>query len=229
MKRLVTITIVLSVIALCGQAFAATVVSGWDPTADTYGGMRLREFRLNNNGGEVYLGSDLGGGARVENDWVYNDKWGFGAGEINLFEMSYDSATGIISSKVTTASGAAEQYTLSYAINPALPLNYIQMTLVARTTGTSVSITDLEMVTAGGTEDLGDYVNVTGWKDWSIYGNFDQDFTLSGKLTLNGYASSQESNKAQFVLGNVENPIPEPATMAIFGFGALLSSLRRRK
>ncbi len=204
---------------------AVTVQSGFDEDAVTYGGLRLREFRPNNNSGEVYLGTDLGSGSgRVENDWVYNDEWGIGDQQVNSFEFSYDKEVGRIYSKVTTGSGSPRDYNLSYDIQPAKPFNYIKMTIAGRTSGTSVSVTDLTLTTSEDNEFLGDYQNITGWNDWSIYEDLDRNFTLSGNLILNGPSSNQENNKVQFSVGAVSgtNPVPEPASLLFISIGGLL-------
>jgi len=217
-----SIIAVLTLIALTSAADAAvTVQSGWNSEAVNYGGLRLRNLRLSGNGGEVYLGEDPGGTTKVENEFGYGDQWGFDDQEVNTFELSYAVNTHTLSSKVTTASGDPLEWTLNYAIDPAEPLNYIQMTLSAKTSGTSLSVTNLTF----NSEDLGDYLNVSGYNDWSLYGDFNQDFTLTGDLTLYGASSNAENNKVQFMVGNV----PEPATLSLLALGGLALIRRKRK
>lgn len=221
----------LSVVVLISAAplSAAIIQSGYDSEAATFGGMRLREFRTSNNGGEVYLGTDLGSASgRVENDWVYDDEWGFGDTQINTFELSFDASTGYIASQVTTASGSPETYNLSYLIAPEASINYIQLSIVARTDLTSITLNDLTINTDEGSQNLGSFTNVTGWNDWSIYGSFNTDFSITGSLILNGQSSNQENNKLQLTLGNSNAQVPEPTTVLLLTAGSAVLFVKKR-
>ena len=192
-------------IALAGP----TVSSGWDPAAATKGAFRMRNL-VNPNGlggGEAYLGdADLS--PRVENDFYRGAICDGTTGNYGSWNASnhvvfkYNKSTG----KMTTKFEAAYDYCLEYNIGDMGGLNYLQIDVVARKTGTGVAFKNVKL----NGHSLGDFSG-SGWSTWQVKGlNFTSSFTIEGDLELSWPTppptSGSETNKLQLTVGYVEPP-----------------------
>lgn len=157
-------------------------------------------YRGNSSGNEIYLGiPDLGtGGNRVEASYpnVYAN-WQDGTYAVTF---SYDQAENKI---VTTIDGVGGSELLEYDFDdllaPGCPVadwNTLDINVVDRLTTGELAFNNVIL----NGFSLGDFDD-EGWKNWTVSGfNFNQDFTVSGDMVVQGWTGS-ETNKLQIVVG----------------------------
>ena len=86
----------------------------------------------------------------------------------------------------------------------ALRLDYLQVTVAARDSGTTVALKDVMLEGF----PLGEFSATGVMSDWSVTGfDFSKGFTVSGNLALTGsFSTNQENDKAQLSIGCLTNP-----------------------
>lgn len=232
LKHLLVAAASVAVVAAVAPAHASSIVG---PTAQSQmtaiaGSLRLRALNTSASQEEVYLGrQDLGvGGNRVAQNrsWTQN-----GA---NSFSFSYNAASDTLTS-VVNGGPALNFSNFLGGLSPAIQgvaFNTLQISIKDAAVGAgTISLSDLKLnasslapLPLNGVEATETY--------WRAFGDFKQDFALTGTLNLaGGTFASNENNRVQFLIGNSPAPVPEPATwaMMIGGFGIVGSALRRRR
>jgi len=194
-------------IQLSGSAIADVVVSpGYDSAATSAAQVRYKAFDnfaagQQSNDREVYLGTNIAGPPilRSEFDFAYGRYWL----ATTPFVFSYAPGTGLYTR--VDVNIPAE---LTYTADPAKalgPLNYLQLDVVARTAGCTVTL-DNVVVTPTGQPGiaLGSFT-VTGlWKTWNVKGiDLSAGFTVTGDLLLSTSTpmGNSENDKAQISVG----------------------------
>jgi predicted ribosomally synthesized peptide with SipW-like signal peptide len=160
---------------------------------DDYATARFRSFG-NTGGDELYVGPEnVGSGVRAQANysWTYIPN-------VHDFTVEYDSVNSEV--KATIGNSVAIAYTDGLTCDP----DALQFSLVARDTGSTVTVNDLTL----GSFNLGDYSvsdgDVSEWVTWNVSGfDFSSDFTMSGQIELTGpfSATSQENNKFEVNFG----------------------------
>jgi hypothetical protein len=177
-----------------------TVEPGWDPSAVTKAAMRGRSFS-SGPGGEIYLGKpDLGVGAnRVEKDFyggtTCDGSTPYGSWQSsNHVKFWYVPGDGKIYAEVT----ASHNYCLEYVTGSLGSLDYVQLDVVNRASGTTVNFMN---VTVNGTP-VGDFV-ASGWQNWMVKGlDLSAGFVIEGDLVLAGSQPGGETNKLEIKVGD---------------------------
>jgi hypothetical protein len=209
-------------------ASAATVQTGYSPTATQYGQTRLREFG-NHNDREVYVGVPSLGSKnhRVELDLRWDSA--------NYLTFSYDAAGDALTTSLDLGNDGSVDHQLVYgnwssealsitADDPTLlPMNYLQIDIAAREKDSTIALSDVLL----DGHALGTFTGDGGWDNWNVTGiDLSGGFEFSGLLTLSGVTSgSAEKNKVQVGFGHDPQapvPVPEPATLIALGFFGLL-------
>ncbi len=175
------------------------VKKGWEPDAIIKGAVRCRNFN-NGNGGEIYLGKPgLGSGVnRVEKDFYRGTTCDnvsvYGSWQpSNHIEFSYDPNTSAIYVKVNTS----DEYCLNYNIANPGTINYIQIDVVNRASGTTVDFNNVYL----GSDYLGNF-SASGWNNWNVTQiDLTNGFTLKGDLVLSGSQPNGETNKLEINFG----------------------------
>lgn len=177
-----------------------SIESGYNPDAELKAAVRYKSF---DNGGdrEVYLGvPDLGVGSnRVETDysWTTNHYLKFDYHMRDNTDNLY-----------TTVDG--NDPLLTYSVGPLSDLDYIQIDVVSRNSG-SVSFENVFLTYETGGESLGTFTsNTEGWKTWRITGvDVTTGFSIEGTLTLSGSQPGGELSKVQISVGTLPGCCPE--------------------
>jgi|FrelakmetLWP11LW_1041352.scaffolds.fasta_scaffold37955_1 hypothetical protein len=223
MKKLITIcAVVTMVLVLSGAAQAALVLQ--DGVAlgfpSSIGSVRYRDLAGTNNNPDIYLGID---GLGTTSNRVAQTFYGTGGNwtTSNHFEFIYDKANDCLITNVTNSRVTPYQLIWNNFSgtrpNPLSALDYLQ---IGMKTGNITSAVELKNLLLDNVS-LGSVSPVTAsdiYKNWYLSGyDFSNGFTLSGDIVLTGIPGSSESGKVDITFGAV----PEPATMAILGLGAL--------
>jgi hypothetical protein len=225
-----TLLIAVTALAFVAAPAAAATLAGPSTTSyltTSHGGVRFRAFGAPTQQ-EVFLGvTSLGVPA---NRAAQNLTWLSGA---NTFTFSYDANTDTLTSIVNT--NPALNYGNFFAnLSPAkqaLPINRLQIQAKDLAVGAgSISISDLVLngnpLLPGTLSVPEDNIN----RYWATAGNFNQSFTLTGKINLSGtfFGTGAEGNRVEVTLGNA---VPEPSSwaMMIAGFGLTGATLRRQR
>jgi hypothetical protein len=184
---------------VCNVVDAGPVVSpGYDSTATILASVTYRAL-INPGGLNGYEGIITGGmqndfyrGATCDGSTPYGS-WN----PVNHVKIVYNPTTGLFTAQID----AAYSYCLQYALgNPAV-LDYLQLDVVNRATGTTVNFNNVVL----NGYPLGNFVG-SGWKTWSVTGlDFTTGFTLEGDLELAWptppATSGQETNKLVIGVG----------------------------
>jgi hypothetical protein len=215
-SRLLVLAALAVAVTVAPSAMAVTVAPGFDASAHLNAAARFRSFG-NTGGEEVYVGvPDLGvAGNRVGTNLVW--------GADNAIEFSYDGA----STLKATVNGTE----LTYAtLTPGQPMNYLQFSVVARDSGATVELLDLELDGVA----LGDYSASGAWNTWHTPYPTGLDlsggFTITGRIVLTGsFGNSQELSKVVMLVGHVV-PLPAAAWAGLSLLGVLgAKSIKRRQ
>jgi uncharacterized repeat protein (TIGR01451 family) len=204
---LIVLLLAFSMLALLPAAANGTpVVSpGYDPTATLKAAIRCRSFN-SGPGGEIYLGKpDLGvAGNRVENDFyrgaTCDGSTPYGSWQAsNHVKFWYVPADGKIYSRVT----ASDDYCLEYSAGDLGALNYVQLSVVNRASGTTVNFNNVKV----NGHSVGNFVG-SGWSNWMIKNiNLTDGFTIEGDIVLEGTQPGGETNKVEIAVGYSVPPL----------------------
>jgi hypothetical protein len=102
------------------------------------------------------------------------------------------------------------------------------------TTSQSVAVSDLVLQAGGGTLNGSDILSTDATGDYYAFtpASYTGDWILTGTTTFAWEGTRPGGNRMQFwIKGGCEPtpPIPEPATLTLFGLGAALFAARRRR
>jgi hypothetical protein len=176
---------------------------GFNPNAVLKAGIRYKSFNSGNDR-EVYLGNGLlSPGSRTEIDFyngltcdsnVVYGNWI----DTNFVSFSYDPAIGKIFARVDCNYSFCTEYNSG---NMGV-LNYIQISIANRASGTSVKFKNVRLIANGNIYNVGNFTS-TNWNDWMV-NNIDlsNGFTIEGKIILCGAQPDGELNKVQIVVGD---------------------------
>ena len=173
---------------------AVDIQTGYEPYATLKAGVRYKDF---GNGGDraVYLGvPDLGVSTnRVESEYTWSSSH-YVIFDYKMRDPSTNIYTGI----------DANDPLLSYDVGTLTSIDYIQIDVVSRNSGT-VSFQDVSLSYSGGFEPLGTFTsNTEGWKTWMITGIDISDwFVIEGNIVLTGTQPLGEHSKVQISVGTM--------------------------
>ena len=182
-----------------------TVTPGYDSNATLKAAVKYRN--LINPGGLQGFEGILGNPAfspSVQNDFyrgvVCDGSTPYGSwNATNHVKFIYDAATQVLAARVD----ANPSYCMELNLGDLGSLNYLQLDVVNRATGTSVNFNN---VTLNG-NPLGSFTG-SGWSTWQVKGlDFSSGFTVEGDLVLAWPSppatSGQETNKLQITVGSL--------------------------
>lgn len=218
MKRVIILLSLFSVIVIvlfsCSDNINQPVISleksnlcivepGFNPNAVLKAGIRCKSFNSGNDK-EVYIGNGLlSAGSRTEVDFYNgltcdsNIVYGNWA-DTNFVSFSYNPAIG----KITATIECNYSFCTEYFTGNLGNLNYIQITIANRATGTTVKFKNVKLKVNGNIYSVGNFSS-TNLNDWMI-NNIDlsNGFTIEGKIILCGTQPDGELNKVQIVVGD---------------------------
>jgi hypothetical protein len=186
----------LAVLA-AGELSAATVTSGFDPSATLTGAVRYRNFG-SGGGAEIQVGASNGAGG-ITSPATGDVPWGLPISKAVTF--SYDPGTGNLTTTVAGSTPSA----IVKTVGSLGALNYLEITITKNTPTTSVSLSTVVL----DSDTLGNF-SVTGGASttrWNVTGiDLQSGFTLTGTVAVAGLSGSGDSSYVQIDVGSVIPP-----------------------
>ncbi|MBS3777981.1 MAG: right-handed parallel beta-helix repeat-containing protein, partial [Candidatus Thermoplasmatota archaeon] len=196
------------------EQFSDTITPtlGYLSGADSRGGVRYKTFDSSNDA-EAYIGSDLDDpSARAELDFygatdIYGNTVYASWQSTNHIQLTYD-PRGSLYTKINCSHVLEKDYSCGYLGDD---LNYLQFTVAARQSGTTVNFENVILYNQTSYISLGDFINIDDdWKDWyTLFSSgscLKDGFTIEGDIVLSGSQPGGETNKVQIIIGHADPP-----------------------
>jgi hypothetical protein len=173
---------------------------GYLKGAGKKGQARWRNFRTNNSGWDVAVGTDVGGNSATFTDTDFGNVWNFLPG-VNDITLTYDPGMGILEATTTNSGGL---YTTTHTIGDVGTVNYLQWFI--RGNGIdpfaqTVSFNNVQLVEGINTYDLGNFSVTESGANYYLVLDMTSGFTLSGQLTFDVESECQECGKLDVIFG----------------------------